>query len=510
MNNGLDEGKTGTIRFFGTRSADLFTREIEESFHGALEKDFISGSGGTMPKGFVQASPTGQAWSGTMWTRDGGTFMRELVQWGYLEHAVLLSDCLIDLVRKNDEGFYSFPEYFEGSKPGTGKELDGTTSIIIGMAALWERLPKENAARKRIQEFLAGPASPVAYLRHRLGKEPLIAGTGEFGPGCGLPGEAVNVVQNGLVILALRAAAGVSEGQGDNKDARKLRDLAKKVSDAMLTHLVDAEGRWIWCVNPESLKPDPAIVNHEINMGFGGLNGVAAMRADVLGFDPIGTKDSFYAPSEKTLQSLYDVPLRKQQYDKYGIWSQFDVFRAGLSTSPSYGQCYALQTMLLYDKLELADKGLTWFATATYVLIPGYEVPRESPYYFHERMYSPEAPGKVELEVGCGALNLVNVTEALKVARLVLGVDDTSSKLVRLVPRVIPSWKGVEAKNWPILTSGGLVHADILVERHESGMKLTLKVKDGSIPELSVRLPSAKGLKRFVRRNVKELSLETE
>ena len=81
MSAELDAGKTGSIRFFGSRSADLFTRECEESFRGVLRKNFIHEPGGPMPPGFVQASPEGQGWSGTMWTRDGGTFMRELVQW---------------------------------------------------------------------------------------------------------------------------------------------------------------------------------------------------------------------------------------------------------------------------------------------------------------------------------------------------------------------------------------------------------------------------------------------
>ncbi|MFI5387821.1 MAG: hypothetical protein ACHQ50_17060, partial [Fimbriimonadales bacterium] len=473
MKGELDEGRSGTVRFFGSRSADLFTREITESFRGVLRQNFIREAGGPMPPGFVQASLPGMPWSGTMWTRDGGTFMRELVQWGYLEHAVMLSDCLIGLVRKNVDGYYSFPEHFDGSKPGTGSELDGTASIIVGMAALWERLPKGDPARQRIHDFLTGPASPVAFIRHRLKAQPLIAGSGEFGPGCFLPGEAINVVQNGLVLLALESAAFVSEGSGDKTGAGTLRDLAKKIADAMLGKLVDAEGRWIWCIDPQSFKPDPAIIDNEINRGFGGLNGVASMRADVLGFEPLAAKDRFALPSEKTFDSLYNTPLRKQQFDKYGIWTQFDSYRAGLATSPSYGQCYAVQTMLLFDKLDPAGKGLDWLATATYDLVPGYKLPRESPYYFHEQMFSPDAAGKIPFDVGCGALNLVNVTEPLKVARLVLGVDDTSPKVVRLVPRLIPSWSGVEATNWPILTAKGVVHADILVERRGLGTKLT-------------------------------------
>ena len=67
-----------SLRFFGAPTADLFTREIEESFKGVLQKDFVDEARDGLPAGFVNASPAGQPWAGTMWTRDSGTYMREL------------------------------------------------------------------------------------------------------------------------------------------------------------------------------------------------------------------------------------------------------------------------------------------------------------------------------------------------------------------------------------------------------------------------------------------------
>jgi len=123
-----------------------------------------------------------------------------------------------------------------------------------------------------------------------------------------------------------------------------------------------------------------------------------------------------------TLFLLYAVPARKYQFDKYGIWTQFDIWTQGLSSSPAYGQGYAIQTMLLLDRLDMAEKGLEWIAEATYRPIDAYRVPRDSPYHFYERTYSPDAEGVISLDVGCGALNLVNVTEQLKVARMIIGI----------------------------------------------------------------------------------------
>ena len=385
----IDKGKSGTIRFFGARSAELFTREVAESFRGALGKDCFSQASGNMPRGFVQASPTGQDWCGTMWTRDGGTFMRELVQWGYLEHAVLLSDCLIDLVRKNEDGYFSFPEYFEGSKPGIGMELDGTAAIVIGMAGLWERLSNDDPARKRIHDFLSGPASPVAFIRRRLEKQPLIAGTGEFGPGCGLGGEAVNVVQNGLVALALRAASNVCEGSGDLKEARTLRGLAKKVADAMLVkprrcrRTLDLVRRPCHVeARPGDRRPRNQPRLRRIERCVKHAGGRVGIRAD-RGKDPLilvllrrRSNRSTTPSSQAAIRQIRHVDAVRRVSSGPELTFVWPGLRSPRRCS-------------LFDRLDLADKGLNWLAVATHELLPGYNLPRESPYFFHEQMFSP-------------------------------------------------------------------------------------------------------------------------
>ena len=490
----LEDDQPASLRFYGSPSADLFTRELKESFQGVLRENFVGVAANGFPAGFVSASLPGRPWAGTMWTRDAGTFMRELVMRGYYEHAALLAECLMNLVEKNQEGFYSFPRYFKGSKPGTGTELDGTATIVIGMVLLWERLPNGNPTRNRIQKFLFQDASPTNYFKSRLKTEPLAPGSGEFGCGMGIQGECDNVVQNNLIVLAFLATANMAEESGSDGLAEEYRRLAAGVRDAMEKYLVDKEGCWIWCINPKTMRSDPAVIDARVNRGFGGINGVASMYADVLGFQPLASRWKGIQHCERTFLRLYNTPLRKLEFDCYGIWTQFDALAAGLLTSPSYGQGYALQTMLLYDKPAMAEKALSWLANATYNPIPEYKLHRESPYYFYERMYSPDAVGKTDLAVGCGALNLVNVTEPLKVSRLLLGVDDTAPQYVRIIPRIPDSWKGVEARHWPIRTRRSIVRADILFERKGTGAELTMKFPSGQhINDLQVRMPSKNG-----------------
>lgn len=507
----LEEDNTVTLRFYGSHDADLFTREIQASFDGVLKTNFYAQKRDGFPAGFISASAPGMGWAGTMWSRDGGTFMRELVMRGYVQHASLLAECLMHLVEKNPDGFYAFPRYFAGSTPGTGSELDGTASIVIAMTLLWQRLPTGDPVRRDIQKFLFQPASPANGFRYALNKAPLLAGSGEFGCGDDAVKLCYNSVQNNLAMLSLLAMAEMAGELGENNLGLEYTDLARGLKTAMEKYLVAGDGSWIWCIDPETLKPVPTILDDPRNLGVGSQNGVASMYADLLGLTP---EDSVWADvdhNENTFERLYETPQRKTEFNHYGIWTQFDVVSGGLLTSPSYGQGYALQTMLLYDKLSMAGKALDWLAHDTYKPVPEYTIHRSSPYYFHERMYSPDAVGKVPLDEGCGALNLVNVSEPLKISRLILGVDDHDPAALVLVPRVPPQWKGVEAENWPILTSRGIVRAHIRFEHRGTGAELTLQLATGEqIEHMRVRMPSKNGYTWLEEQHVASVHMVTQ
>lgn len=490
----LQSDHPGRLTFFGSDTAELFSKELDESFKGALALDYVSSTDGKFPPGFLNASPPSQPWYGTMWTRDAGTCMRELVFWGYYQHACQVAQCVMDFVGTNSDGFIAFPRYFDPQKGrDSGSEMDGQAATIVAMAALWQRLPSENPFRARLYNFLHQPSSPVRGIDFFLQKGPLIPGSGEFGGGIGT-NLYYNVVQNNLCALALWSAADMEDEAGDHAAGRKWRKDAKTLFRNIEKYLVNTNGAWIWCVDSKTLKPDPKIINSISVSGVGGLNGVASMSADTMGLDPsVWPWQGALIHGRKTFDDLYSFPLRKQQFEKYGIWPQMNFLHKGLLTSPSYGQGYALQDMLLFDKLQMAGHGLDFLAKTTYkapglVLSLGhYHYERGSPYYFYERMYSPDAEGKMELTAGCGPLNLVNVSEPLKVARLIAGVDDTSLKQVRIIPRLPPSWSGYHLENWPMRTSQGMVRADVSCERTNGAIHFALEVKQGRpIPKLAV------------------------
>jgi hypothetical protein len=507
----LQADQPGTLDFFGPKSASLFAEEVSNSLQGALALNFVSRQKGLYPAGFLNASPPPQGWSRTMWSRDSGTFMRELVMWGYYQHACQVAECVMNFAGTNQAGFIAFPRFFAPGRPHeSGTEMDGHAAIIIAMVSLWQRLPPDDPFRERLYGFLHGPASPVRYIDYLLNHHPLIPGSGEFGGG-GPQGLYDNVVQNNLCALALLSAAEMEDASGDSATAKRWRKDAQTIYRDMNKYLVGDDGSWIWCIDPKTLKPNQSVLQKPVNVGFGGLNGVACMNSDVLGFDPEAWNQQILAHSEKTFDRLFNVPLRREQFEKYGIWTQFDLIHNGLLTSPSYGQGYAIQTMLLMDKLAMAGRALDFLAQATFES-PGvsFDHGRLSPYYFYERLYSPDAEGKIELTSGCGPLNLVNVTEPLKAARLILGVDDTSLKEVRIIPRLPPSWTGYEAKNWPIRMPSGVVRADLSFETKSGAAVFHLRIQQGAnIPVLAVRLPKANGTVWKRETNVREISIES-
>jgi hypothetical protein len=69
----------GKLSFTGSLTADLFTRQIAESFQDVLDRNMRSNPDDPM-LGFASAFINRQSWPDTMWTRDAGTFLREQVQ----------------------------------------------------------------------------------------------------------------------------------------------------------------------------------------------------------------------------------------------------------------------------------------------------------------------------------------------------------------------------------------------------------------------------------------------
>lgn len=502
--------QTGSIQFFGSQAAELFSRELKESVQGAMANNYVSTATDRFPKGFVKASIPGHPWDDTCWTRDCGLFLREAAMWGYLEEAVCISKFLLSQVQKNHEGFFTYPMFFKGFEKGWGYEMDGTADIISGLARLWQRLPENHSHKDEIYSFLFNDASPLAYIQKKLDEKPLIAGSGEFGGGWCVPGEWYNVVQNSLIRQALLACAEIDEECRKKEQAESLRRSSAILLDNMMQYLTDLEdGSWIFCIHPHSMKLEGAALNEPHAKATASINGAGSSYADAEGLEPIADKWAGTKNTQITLHKTYNqYAIRKEQFEKFGMCTFVDVNASlpleGLTSWLSYCDCYAAQVMALLDETALLDRVLNWIAATTYMggsptkefieaLSRGEanvdDVNEVSTFWFTERNFSPEYDG--EKDIGCGKLNLVNVAEPMKLARVMLGVDGRYSDRVKLVPRLPDSWNGVQANHWLMKTENGLVYVDMRFEKKSVGeYEMTLKIEDGkTIPLISIRFP---------------------
>ena len=421
----------GKLIFEGSETAQLFTKEIEESLRGVLEKNFVSKGEN---RGFVNASVDGRPWDKTMWSRDAGNFLRELVHYGYFGHACMQAGYMIDHCGINEKGFYTFPEYQGLGEVKSGNELDGTCAAMIAFCLFLQKLgPCEHKIIKsvceKVERFLTCPKSPLLYLIREVEANQLIAGSGEFGGGMGVDGAWCNVVQNHLAVNALCIGSKTLNGEIASKARRAMCALLHNIR----THLID-EGGFVWCVSPETFHRNADCLNADANVGFAGINGCGAMMCDVEGDESFHAywKEAGNDAARKTFLHLLAAEGRKVQFEKYGMYIQFETYCEGLLTSPSYGQGYALQLALNLNEQGYAERLFQYLVNAAYNPPAQYRLTRDSKFWFYERFLSPDyfalPPDRQTVEEGCGALNLINVSEPLKIARQLAGLTTIGAK----------------------------------------------------------------------------------
>lgn len=342
-----------------------------------------------------------------------------------------LRECRCEPIRecggRDADGYRAFAEHYAPGEKAFGEELDGTSAILIGMSLLCERLadigtPEIKEIREKLLGFLGEERSPAAYILKRISESGLAGGSGEFGSGYNDDRVYANSVQNCLALYALRAVADALP-----KGAALAGQIEKTLPgyrDAIKKYFV-ADGKLVWALDVQTLKPAKEVNESALNKGTALINGAGAMYCDAYGMD---MSDFFLKEeAEATFLALLNSPAKKKYYDKYGIYIQFDEHCGGMLSSPSYGQGYACQLALLTGKAEIADRLLCYLARATRCPHPDYVLSRPNSNYFYERFlvdeYFAQPKEKQTIGEGCGALNLVNVAEPLKIARIIAGVS---------------------------------------------------------------------------------------
>lgn len=447
------------IEFGGDNIAALFTKELNDSIEGALTYNYVAQEQDGFPKGFLRASKKGNVWDDTCWTRDAG-FARELAYYGFIEEAENAVSYLLDNVAENEDEFCVFPEFLKPGQKGAGYEIDGTANIVIAAMEVYRR-SSDADLRSKIGNFLTNDASPIKFILHKLKSEPLIAGSGEFGGGWKVPGMHYNVVQNFLAReMTLKYAEFIRDT--DRAESERCFAAANTLYENILKYLT-YNGRFLWSIQPETLKPYPLKVPESQNTA--NINGIAPSVYDGEGINCLSGSPLLRDLIKNTLYSnLNSCKLRKKLFGKYGLVSFTDECRhyseeyIGHTSWLSYCNCYAAQTAALIGEKEVLKKSVEFIALST--LYGGNmtkddfkhraeaTAPKNAPLYFTERNFSPDWRGK--RPPGCGFLNLVNVTEPMKLSRIMAGIDNKSGAggAITISPRLPAGFNRVTVKEW--------------------------------------------------------------
>lgn len=119
----------------------------------------------SLPAGWVQVSPAGQIDAGTLWSRDTGTFLRELVAFGEIDRAKAVGLNLVRIAPTNAAGFRAWPGHYNCKQPqGQPDEQDGVSAIVIALVNLLQRLSPSDPAYATLSRFLRGPEGPAKFF----------------------------------------------------------------------------------------------------------------------------------------------------------------------------------------------------------------------------------------------------------------------------------------------------------------------------------------------------------
>ncbi|MCL2839075.1 MAG: hypothetical protein FWE04_08480 [Oscillospiraceae bacterium] len=447
------------LKFFGDVYAELFTKQLNESLAGGLRENYVSEDEPGFPKGFLRASRKHFTWWDACWTRDAGSFIRELSFRGYIDEAANCANYLIDHVEKNAAGFYSFPRYFNRENlRGSGEEQDGTANVVMGLIELYNRLESgENKAK--IHAFLTSESSPVRCVLNQLKNSPLIPGSGEFGGGWGVEGLFYNVNQNFLILSMLRLY---------NKyisQEKEVEDAISELYGNIKKHFIK-NGKFVWCLDMNFCEYD---VSYKPNAnGTSSINGIAGAIYDGL-FD--GAPEFADEIKNTVFDLIHGEDLRKYLYETYGMLTHTKKFPAdhpeeyiGHVSWLAYCECYLGETAILIRDIDMLTKAVRYIVGQTAYgghMPQSYteqELRAQTNFYFSERNFSPEWEG-IRNE-GCGSLNLINIAQPLHLSRVMTGLNGT----LDIKPNLPRGFDGFEAIGYSVIENGILQTYDVRYE----------------------------------------------
>ncbi|HEY4001364.1 MAG TPA: hypothetical protein VGO93_21000, partial [Candidatus Xenobia bacterium] len=400
------------------------------------------------------------------WTRDLGRSLQELTELGYLDPATSCADYCFRAARRWAQdpklayrGVQLPPHWSRiANRPepmvGHGVfENDGHGLVMLFTYKLWQRQPDPAGWLRLHWSDVVAAGDWIAWqLDHPdvSGATQVLQTDSECAGGIG-PAKYADMA----CLEGLDAYAAMADSIGASEAAERWRQTAARLRAGMEAayFATDAYGP-TWTLRPAGWP--------HLSTNLGPL----ILRADLQGWS---SEDE---AADWRLRDLHAYQRLVDTYRPFGFYG----------SAMGYGQGFVTEAALLLDRMQDASAMLHWLAKATWY-------PRDQPFIVPEGCEI-EPGGRFWHRVG-DLGNGVQEGEAVKVMRLVLGVDDTRPERTRLMPRLPSPWTELNLSNYPVLTvdRGRPVTRHVTVRYHRAGDQASIDLaSDGAIAHLDTRL----------------------
>jgi len=467
--------KGPVFRFYGDSYAEVLTNILYANLDDISKRVTADGmyhtsANGASSWGSYEGFGTYRDGAGSYytqsWTRDMGRSLGELAAFGFLDQAKLCADYTMAKAKVWEErsdlklNGVTLPRHIcrilqmPSTDMGQGCfENDGHGMTALFIYNLWRHLPNRDAWLRERWEDVQGLGDWVLWQLDNpqvSGAKGVLRTDSECSGGVGY-----SVYADVACIEALRALADMAESIGRTGKSLQWRSRADLLHSACKDAYIldDPKFGKTWTLQSTGW-PDRSTVM-----------GPIILPPDRTGFLGLST-DPWKAYNEAAYQRQIKA------HKPFGYFG----------TAMGYGQGFVTQSALLLDKMSDATKMLQWAAKATYSAA-------FNPYIVPEGC-EVDPTGKFWHRTG-DLGNGVQQAEIVKALRIVIGIDDTSTKNLRICPRLPGGWTGIDVGQYPVLIrrNGSLqtAHIGYTLNRTATGMEMDL-VSNSALGAIDVRL----------------------
>jgi hypothetical protein len=438
--------RDSSITFSGAAETDLYNRQLATTLF--LLRNYMIGSNGQV----YTSLPGGRY--GEASAIDYARLMNEMSHWGCTDEAKILSANAF--------------RHLKFSRRSSGQYGAGHAALITAHYNAWRKGGMKADYLRRIWSPSILPA--MATLNQETSNHPLglVSDTGEFG---GDGNGAATLPVNLATLAAVRSTIAMAKGSAYASSAPGWERYMRAFETSIKKNLIVSEGQFTVTANEVfedahglgdqsvvSLLPvstwvygryddkKPVIYN----------NGTRLFDTPYLmaGLDFWTEQGGFTLEEaiEKPLQASYDYLSNASPLLGQSHWRRF---RTVNYKSTQLDQWMIMSAMML-DNLPIAQEGLKTMINYSFdedVALPSKDAHADaevSPFTFEEKTNIADNTNADNLGATNDDLNIPVGTGALKLARMIAGIDDSNVKELKVTPRLPPDWTGVKAANWTV------------------------------------------------------------